>query len=72
MNQRRMYVAVLIVVALLLLSLVLLASQGFRVSEVDPSPDTIIYNGEILTMEQSPAQVEALAIQGESILAIGN
>ena len=72
MNQRRMYVAVLIVLALLLLSPVLLASQGFRDSEVDPSPDTIIYNGEILTMEQSPAQVEALAIQGESILAIGN
>jgi len=31
----------------------------------------IIHNGEILTMEESPAQVEALAIQGEYIVAIG-
>ncbi len=57
---------------LLLSSTLCFTTHGFSNKEADLSPDTIIHNGEIITMEQSPAQVEALAIQGESILAIGN
>jgi predicted amidohydrolase YtcJ len=50
----------------------LLSSQGFCVKAADLPPDIIFHNGVILTMEHFPVQVEALAIQGESILAIGN
>ncbi|MHA2149143.1 MAG: amidohydrolase [Candidatus Thorarchaeota archaeon] len=72
MNQHRLYFVVSIILTLLISFPMILASQGFWVEAAELSPDTIIHNGEILTMEQSPAQVEALAIQGESILAIGN
>ncbi len=72
MNQRRLFVATSVVLALLLVSLLYLASQGFWNETTDSSPDIIIHNGEILTMEQSPAQVEALAIKGEYIVAVGN
>jgi hypothetical protein len=72
MNQGRLHVIISIILTFLLVSPVYLTSQGFLNSETDLSPDTIIHNGEILTMEQSPEEVEALAIQGESILAIGN
>ncbi|MHA3963925.1 MAG: amidohydrolase, partial [Candidatus Thorarchaeota archaeon SMTZ1-45] len=61
-----------VVVTLLLVSLLYLASQGFWNGATDSSPDIIIYNGEIVTMEQSPAQVEAVAIQGEYIVAEGD
>jgi predicted amidohydrolase YtcJ len=36
------------------------------------SPDLIFYNGVILTMRDSPEQVEALALSGEKILAMGS
>jgi predicted amidohydrolase YtcJ len=61
-----------IILTLLLSSPTYLTSHGFSDGEADLSPDIIIHNGEILTMEQSPTQVEAVAIQDESILAIGN
>ena len=72
MNQRRMCVISLGILTLLLLSLLYLVSQGYWNGTTDSPPDIIIHNGEILTMEQSPAQVEALAIQGEYITAVGD
>ena len=72
MNQRRMGVIILIILSLLLTSPMYFTVHGFSDVDAATSPDTIIHNGDILTMEQSPAQVEAIAIQGESIQAIGN
>jgi len=72
MIQRRLYAISLAIITLLLLSLLYLASQGFWNRITDSSPDIIIHNGEILTMEQSPSQVEALAIEGEHIIAVGD
>jgi ligand-binding sensor domain-containing protein len=37
-----------------------------------PSPDIIFHNGMVLTMEADQPQVEAIAIQGERILALGS
>ncbi|MHA2212869.1 MAG: amidohydrolase [Candidatus Thorarchaeota archaeon] len=65
-------IGVLIILTILLVSLVYLASQGIWNQQTHLSPEIVIHNGEIITMEQSPAQVEALAIQGDSILAIGD
>ncbi|MFW9864011.1 MAG: amidohydrolase [Candidatus Thorarchaeota archaeon] len=68
MKRRGLLVITSVVLAILLVSLLYLVSQGFW----NDSPDIIIHNGEILTMEQSPAKVEALAIQGENIIAVGD
>ncbi|MFW9956158.1 MAG: amidohydrolase [Candidatus Thorarchaeota archaeon] len=72
MKRQRLLVTTCIALALLLASLLYLASQGFWNDMTNSSPDIIIHNGEILTMEQSPTQVEALAIKGEYIVAVGN
>ena len=72
MKRRALLVTTSFVLALLLASFLYLASQGFWNETTDSSPDIIIHNGEILTMEQSPAQVEAVAIQGEYIVAVGD
>ena len=72
MKQRNLRVSILIISTLLLVSLVYFASQGFWNQQTDSPPDIIIHNGEILTMEQSPAQVEAIAIQNATIFAIGD
>lgn len=72
MKRRGLLVATSVVLALLLASLLYLASQGFWNEATDSPPDIIIHNGDILTMEQSPAQVEALAIKGEYIVALGD
>ncbi|MHA2081128.1 MAG: hypothetical protein ACW99H_08295, partial [Candidatus Thorarchaeota archaeon] len=61
MNQGRLHVTISIISTVLLISPVYLTSQGFWNSNAELSPDTIFHNGEILTMEQSPTQVEALA-----------
>ncbi|UCE10866.1 MAG: amidohydrolase family protein [Candidatus Thorarchaeota archaeon] len=71
-RRRELLVTTLVVLAALLASLLLFVSQGFWNQQTNDAPDTIIHNGEIITMEQSPAQVQALAIRGESILAIGD
>ncbi|MHA1948924.1 MAG: amidohydrolase [Candidatus Thorarchaeota archaeon] len=71
MNQRRLLAAFSGIIALLLVSLLYLTSQGFWNSPIDSPPDLIIHNGTILTMEESPAQVEAIAITGEYIVAVG-
>jgi predicted amidohydrolase YtcJ len=63
---------VAIIILFLLLSPAHLVLQGCGNRNIDFVPDMIIHNGTILTMEQSPAQVEAVAIQGESILAVGD
>ena len=70
MNRRRLSVLILIILALSLFIPLYLDSQGFW--NGDLTPDTIIHNGDILTMEESPEQVEALAIKDDSIHAIGN
>ncbi|MHA2428316.1 MAG: amidohydrolase [Candidatus Hermodarchaeia archaeon] len=72
MNQNRLHVIAAIIISFLLLSPAHLVLQGFGNRNVDLAPDMIIHNGTILTMEQSPAQVEAVAIQGEYILAVGD
>ena len=36
------------------------------------TPDLIFYNGTVITMEADQPQTEALAVQGETILAIGS
>ena len=72
MKRRGLLVATSAVLVILLASLLYLSSQGFWNGTTDSSPDMIIHNGGILTMEQSPTQVEALAIQGEYIVAVGN
>ncbi|MHA2085857.1 MAG: amidohydrolase [Candidatus Thorarchaeota archaeon] len=72
MKRRGLLVITSVVLVLLLASLLYLASQGFWNETTDSSPDTIIHNGDILTMEQSPAQVEALAIKDEFIVAVGD
>ncbi|MFX0054409.1 MAG: amidohydrolase [Candidatus Hermodarchaeota archaeon] len=71
MNRRGLLLASFVILALLLASVLYLISQGFW-NETSDSPDIIIHNGEILTMEQSPVQIEALAIKGEYIVAIGD
>ncbi|MHA2058560.1 MAG: amidohydrolase [Candidatus Thorarchaeota archaeon] len=72
MKRRGLLVATSVVLVLLLASLLYIASQGFWNGTTNSSPDIIIHNGEILTMEQSPTQVEALAIQDEYIVAVGD
>jgi len=72
MKQRRLFVVVLVILMLVVGSLVYLSSLGFWNSQTNSSPDIIIHNGDILTMEESPAQVEAIAIRNESIIAIGD
>ncbi len=72
MKRKRLLVTTFIALALLLASLLYLISQGCWNDMTNSSPDIIIHNGEILTMEQSPTQVEALAIKGEYIVAVGN
>ena len=41
-------------------------------SPTSPPPDVVFHNGSILTMETGQPEAQALAIQGESILAIGS
>jgi predicted amidohydrolase YtcJ len=72
MKRRELLVATFVALTVLLVSLLYLASQGFWNQTTDSPPDIIIHNGEILTMEPSPTQVEALAIQGEHIVALGD
>ena len=72
MKQRRLFVVVLVILMLIVGSLVYLVSLEFGNSQTNSSPDIIFHNGEILTMEESPTQVEAIAIRNESILAIGD
>ncbi|MFW9812361.1 MAG: amidohydrolase [Candidatus Thorarchaeota archaeon] len=72
MKRRGLLVATSAVLLLLLVSLLYLALLGFWNGTTDSSPDIIIHNGEILTMEQTPAQIEALAIKGEYIVAVGD
>ena len=72
MNRRRLLVTTSVLLSILVVSLVYLSSQGFWNESSNSAPDMIIHNGVILTMEQSPVQVEALAIQDEYIVAIGN
>ncbi|MFW9850902.1 MAG: amidohydrolase [Candidatus Thorarchaeota archaeon] len=45
---------------------------GILNADVDLSPEIIFHNGDIITMEQSPSQVDAIAINGETIIAIGD
>ena len=72
MERRGLLVIASVVLAILLVSFLYLASLGFWNETNNSSPDIIIHNGEILTMEESPTQVEALAIKGEYIVAVGN
>jgi predicted amidohydrolase YtcJ len=72
MERRGLLVIASVVLAILLVSFLYLASLGFWNETNNSSPDIIIHNGEILTMEESPKQVEALAIKGEYIVAVGN
>lgn len=72
MKRNGLLVITSVVLLVLLASILYLASQGFWNETTDSSPDIIIHNGKIITMEQSPAQVEALAIKGEYIVAVGN
>jgi predicted amidohydrolase YtcJ len=44
----------------------------FRLERFRRNPDVIFFNGEILTMEDRRPQVEALAISGDTIVAMGN
>ena len=71
MNRRRLLVTTSVMLSILVVSLVYLSSQGFWNESPNSAPDIIIHNGVILTMEQSPVQVEALAIQDEYIIAVG-
>lgn len=72
MKRRGLLVTTFVILALMLASVLYLGSQGFWNETTDSPPDIIIHNGDILTMEQSPAQVEALAIRGEYIVAAGD
>ena len=72
MKQRRLFFVILVILMLVVGSLVYLVSLEFGNSQTNSSPDIIFHNGEILTMEESPTQVEAIAIRNESILAIGD
>ncbi|MHA1950864.1 MAG: amidohydrolase [Candidatus Thorarchaeota archaeon] len=72
MKRRGLLVTTSVVLVLLVTSLLYLASQGFWNETTDSSPDIIIHGGGILTMEQSPTQVEALAIKGDYIVAVGD
>jgi predicted amidohydrolase YtcJ len=72
MKRRGLLAATSVVLTVLLVSLLYLGSQGFWSEPPDSSPDIIIHNGVILTMEQSPSQVEAVAIHGEYIVAVGD
>jgi predicted amidohydrolase YtcJ len=72
MYHRNFFVIILINLMIFLFFPVSLSSQGSWNVKNALTPDIIIYNGQIITMEQTQAQVEALAIQGDSILAVGN
>jgi len=72
MEKRRLLATISVVSVLLLAPLLYLNSQGFWNEPDGSAPDIIIYNGDILTMEQSPTQIEAIAIQGELISAVGD
>jgi predicted amidohydrolase YtcJ len=70
MNQHRLHVMILL--TFLLISPAHPALRGFQNANTDLSPDIILHNGDIITMEQSPLQVEAIAIHEEMILAVGD
>ncbi|MFW9809110.1 MAG: amidohydrolase [Candidatus Thorarchaeota archaeon] len=71
MTRRGLFLATSLVLTILLASLLYLGFQGFwKTSET--APDIIFHNGIILTMEESPSQVEAVAIQGEYFVAVGD
>lgn len=73
MHLRRISAIILINFTILLFFPIFLGSQGsWNNSKADLPPDTIIHNGLIITMEPSLAQAEALAIQGDTILAVGD
>ena len=38
----------------------------------DPAPDQVLYNGKVLTVDEDFSSVEAIAIGGERILAVGS
>ena len=47
----------------------------FKESEIaitNTPPDFIFYNGDFLTMESNSSNVEAVAVQGDSISAVGS
>lgn len=46
-------------------------NEGSAYTEIAP-PETIFYNGIVLTMEENLAQVQAVFIQGDKILAVGS
>ncbi|MBD3404795.1 MAG: amidohydrolase family protein [Candidatus Lokiarchaeota archaeon] len=57
--------------------IILIGSTGFVFLQFSfnlldtPEPDMILYNAEVITMENSPAQAEAIAIHNGSIIAVG-
>jgi predicted amidohydrolase YtcJ len=69
-NQHRLHVIIL--TTFLLIFPAYLTIQGIGKTNADLSPDLIFHNGEIITMEQSPSEGEAVAIHEEIILAIGD
>ncbi len=71
MKRRGLLMVTSLVLAILLASLLYLGSQGFW-KPIETSPDIIFHNGIVLTMEESPSQVEAVAIQGEYIVGVGD
>ncbi|MFX1368666.1 MAG: amidohydrolase [Promethearchaeota archaeon] len=71
MTRRGLLLATSLVLAILLASLLYLGLQGFWNAAETP-PDIIFHNGIVLTMEESPSQVEAVAIQGEYFVAVGD
>jgi len=71
MTRRGLLMVTSLVLATLVVSLLYLGSQGIW-NPSDASPDIVFHNGVVLTMEEVPSQVEAVAIQGEYITAIGD
>lgn len=62
-----------IIAALLLLGSMFYLALPIIWTPVDASqPDIIIYNGDIITMEDSSVQVEAVAIRNGTIVAVGS
>jgi hypothetical protein len=71
MNPNGLNLLSSLTLALLLISPAYLTSQELQNPNTNAAADFIFHNGDIITMEESPSQVEAVAIREGTILAVG-
>ncbi|MFX1263425.1 MAG: amidohydrolase family protein, partial [Promethearchaeota archaeon] len=72
MSVKRSFFFNSLFLAILLVSPMYLTSQEIQNPNVIIPADFIFHNGDIITMEQSPSQVDAIAVREGIILAVGD